>query len=326
MTARLVGEPLPSLPWEDPPVGSHDPIWRSSRNPIIPRDATPTSNSVFNSAAVPFGTGFAGVFRCDDRHRRMRLHTGFSGDGVSWQIEPEPIFFEIPDPQIEKPEYGYDPRVCRLDGRYYVTWCTGFHGPAIGLAVTDDFARFEMIENALLPYNRNGVLFPRRIGGKAMMLSRPSDNGHTPFGEIFLSQSDDLVHWGKHRHVMAGIQPWESTKIGAGPVPIETTEGWLLLYHGVLTSCSGYVYHAGVALLDLEQPWKVRRRAAAYILSPHETYERMGDVPNVVFPCAAIADPATGRIAVYYGAADTVTCLGFTTVEALFGHMEAFPS
>ena len=131
-----------------------------------------------------------------------------------------------------------------------------------------------------------------------MMLSRPSDRGHTPFGDIFLSQSDDLVHWGKHRFVMAPKQPWESTKIGAGPIPIETSEGWLLFYHGVLTSCTGYVYHFGACLLDLEKPWIVRRRCAPYLMSPQKLYEQVGDVPNVVFPCAALVDPPTGRISI----------------------------
>ncbi|MCL6629874.1 MAG: glycosidase, partial [Armatimonadetes bacterium] len=96
-----------------------------------------------------------------------------------------------------------------------------------------------------------------------------------------------------------------------------TTEGWLLIYHGVLTSCNGYVYSAGAALLDLDEPWKVRYRAEPYILSPQEIYECVGDVPNVVFPCAALADAATGRIAIYYGCADTVTGLAFAHVEEL---------
>ncbi len=178
-----------------------------------------------------------------------------------------------------------------------------------------------MVENALLPHNRNGVLFPRKIGGRYMLLSRPSDNGHTPFGEVFLSQSRDLVHWGRHRWVMKGEQPWESTKIGPGPVPIETTEGWLMIYHGVLTSCNGFVYHWGAALLDLEEPWRVRARTPGYLMSPQAPYELAGDVPNVVFPCAAVCDAGTGRIAVYYGGADTVVCLAFTTIDAIFGQL-----
>jgi beta-1,4-mannooligosaccharide/beta-1,4-mannosyl-N-acetylglucosamine phosphorylase len=77
----------------------------------------------------------------------------------------------------------------------------------------------------------------------------------------------------------------------------------------VLTSCYGFVYSIGAALLDLDQPWRVRARSAEYLLSPQAPYERVGDVPNVVFPCAALVDADADRLTVYYGAADTVVCL-----------------
>ncbi|MCL2329885.1 MAG: glycoside hydrolase family 130 protein, partial [Phycisphaerae bacterium] len=241
---------MPNIPWEDKPANCSEVIWRSQRNPIIPRDLIPCSNSIFNSAVVPFEGAFAGVFRCDDRRRYMRIHSGRSKDGIHWEISHEPIQFKCEIPELKKFEYGYDPRVCWIDDRYYVTWCNAYHGPTIGMAWTRDFKTFHQMENAYLPFNRNGVLFPRKIGGKYMMLSRPSDNGHTPFGDIFLSMSPDLTHWGCHRWVMGTRDGWESTKIGAGPVPIETSEGWLLFYHGVLTSCNGYVYSYSAALLD----------------------------------------------------------------------------
>ena len=108
---------------------------------------------------------------------------------------------------------------------------------------------------------------------------------------------------------------WQCTKIGPGPAPIETDEGWLLFYHGVLTSCNGYVYSFGAALLDLDDPTKVLYRSRPYLISPQMDYECVGDVPNVTFPCAALTDAATGRIAIYYGCADTVTGLAFTKVD-----------
>ena len=292
-------------------------MWRSARNPVIPRDVIPCANSVFNSAVAPFGDGFAGVFRVDDRRRMMRLHAGRSDDGLRWRLDPEPIRFQGADEEIARFVYGYDPRVTWVEDRYYVTWCNGYHGPTIGVAWTRDFETFHRLENAFLPCNRNGVLFPRRIDGRYAMLSRPSDNGHTPFGQIFYSESPDLEFWGRHRFVMGARSGWDSTKVGAGPVPIETPEGWLLLYHGVLTSCNGFVYSMGAALLDRERPWRVLRRGGPYLLSPKEPYERVGDTPNVVFPCAALHDAATGRLAVYYGGADTVTCLAFTRVDLL---------
>ncbi len=309
---------LANLPWEDRPEGSSGPLWRYSGNPVIPRDLIPTSNSIFNSAIVPFDGHFAGVFRCDDWTRRMELHVGFSTDGVGWDIAHEPLEFISDNTEIGRFIYGYDPRVVRIDERYYVTWCNWYHGPTVGVAWTDDFQSFHQTENAYLPFNRNGVLFPRKIGGRYAMLSRPSDNGHTAFGDIFYSESPDLYFWGKHRHVMSPVSnSWQSTKVGGGPVPIETSEGWLLMYHGVLTSCNGFVYSAGVALLDLDQPWKIIARSAPYVLSPQTTYERVGDVPNVVFPCAMLCDELTGRLAIYYGAADTVTALAFGYVSDL---------
>ena len=309
---------IENLPWEDRPVGNTEPVWRYSKNPVIPRDLIPSSNSIFNSAVVPYKGEFAGVFRCDDRTRRMVMHRGFSSNGLDWKLDPEPIRFECDEPEIAEFIYGYDPRVVWIEDRYYVTWCNNYHGPTIGVGWTKDFESFHQYENAFLPFNRNGVLFPRKIGGNFAMLSRPSDNGHTPFGEIFYSESPDLTYWGKHRHVMAPVEnSWQATKIGGGPVPIETSEGWLLIYHGVLNSCNGFVYSASIALLDLEKPWKVIARAKPYAISPQTLYECVGDVPNVVFPCAALCDDATGRLAIYYGAADTVTGLAFAYVDEL---------
>jgi beta-1,4-mannooligosaccharide/beta-1,4-mannosyl-N-acetylglucosamine phosphorylase len=313
--ARAVaGAAAPSVPWEEPPAGFTEVLWRSSRNPIITRDRVATANSIFNSAVVPFHDGFAGVFRVDDTRRVMNVHAGRSADGIAWDIDREPITFEPVDERVREIQrdflFAYDPRVTWLEDRYYVTWCSGYHGPTIGVGYTEDFETFHQLDNAFLPFNRNGVLFPRKIRGRYGILSRPSDNGHTPFGDIFYSESPDLVHWGRHRHVMAPISlTWQSTKVGAGPTPIETEEGWLVLYHGVLTSCNGFVYSMGAALLDLDEPWHVVARGSRYLLAPHAPYERVGDVPNVVFPCAALIDHEADRLSIYYGGADTVVCL-----------------
>src|SRR5690554_2579734 len=213
---HIIGESLPNIPWEERPENCPDVMWRSNFNPIIQRNHIPRSNSIFNSAVVPYKDGFAGVFRCDDKRREMLLHSGKSKDGINWDIDHEPLEFICEDSEIGKFEYGYDPRVCWIEDRYYVTWCNGYHGPTIGVAYTYDFQKFYQLENAFLPYNRNGVMFPRKINGKYAMLSRPSDTGHTPFGDIFYSESPDLIHWGHHRHVMSPRGSWQSTKIGAG--------------------------------------------------------------------------------------------------------------
>ena len=143
-------------------------------------------------------------------------------------------------------------------------------------------------------------------------------DGHTPFGDIYYSESPDLTYWGRHRHVMAPLEnSWQSLKVGGGPVPIETSAGWLLIYHGVLESCNGFVYSAGVALLAREEPWRVLARSRSYVLAPQTDYECVGDVPNVVFPTGALCDADSGRLAIYYGAADTVTGLAFARVDEL---------
>jgi beta-1,4-mannooligosaccharide/beta-1,4-mannosyl-N-acetylglucosamine phosphorylase len=327
VTAEPRGSTAP-IPWEDRPGGVSTVLWRSSRNPIIPRDHTPRSNSIFNSAVVPFRDGFAGVFRIDDTERVMNIHAGRSADGLDWQIDHDPISFLSVDERTreiqEQFQFAYDPRVTWIEDRFYVTWCNGYHGPTIGVAYTHDFEAFHQLDNAFLPFNRNGVLFPRRIGGSYAMLSRPSDNGHTPFGEVYYSESPDLIHWGRHRHVLAPVPlTWQSTKVGAGPTPIETPAGWLVLYHGVLTSCNGFVYSMGAALLDLDEPWKVVARGRDYLLAPQALYEQVGDVPNVVFPCAALVDHEADRVSIYYGGADTVVCLAHGHLSQLLDFVRA---
>ena len=196
------------LPWEERPVGCKDVMWRYSKNPIIDRYHIPTSNSIFNSAVVPFEDGYAGVFRCDNKAVQMNIFAGFSKDGINWDINHEPIKFEAGNTEMIESEYKYDPRVTWIEDRYWITWCNGYHGPTIGIAYTFDFKKFYQCENAFLPFNRNGVLFPEKINGKYAMLSRPSDNGHTPFGDIYISFSPDMKYWGEHRCVMVSAIQW----------------------------------------------------------------------------------------------------------------------
>lgn len=310
------------LPWQERPAGCQEPMWRYDANPIIDRYQIPTSNSIFNSAVVPFGDGFAGVFRCDNRAVQMNIFAGFSRDGIHWEINHEPIQFVARNTGMIDSEYKYDPRVTWIDDRYWITWCNGYHGPTIGIGYTFDFRTFYQCENAFLPFNRNGVLFPQKIGGRYVMLSRPSDNGHTPFGDIWLSFSPDMKYWGEHRHVMSPtpfeVSAWQCLKVGAGPSPILTDEGWLLFYHGVIQTCNGYRYSMGSAILDRDNPARVLYRTQPYLLAPAMPYEMVGDVPNVVFPCAALTDG--NRVVIYYGAADTVVALYFGYIREILDY------
>ena len=153
--------------------------------PIVGPPHVPRANSIFNSAIVPFGDGYAGVFRVDDTSRAMSLHTGRSAEGIAWEIDPVPIASSPPT------------SACRRSS----------------------FDTFSQLDNAFLPFNRNGVLFPRRIGGRYAMLSRSRDDGHTPFGDIYFSESPDRVHWGRPRHMLATV-PRPSG-------PDELKSGWL---------------------------------------------------------------------------------------------------
>ena len=226
------------------------------------------------------------------------------------------------------PSYAYDPRLVKVEDTYYVIWCQDFYGASIGMAKTKDFKTFVRIENPFLPFNRNAVLFPRKVDGKFLLLSRPSDSGHTPFGDIFLSESKDLEYWGHHRHVMGRSYSnwWENLKIGGGAAPIELEDGWLLFYHGVTGTCNGYVYSIGGAILDKENPSIVKYRCKEFLITPEKDYEERGFVPNVCFPCATINDSATGKIAIYYGAADSYVGLAFTTVDEIVAYIKEHSS
>ncbi|WOC32732.1 MULTISPECIES: glycoside hydrolase family 130 protein [Caproicibacterium] len=323
-SVQIIGKDLPNIPWQEKPASCRGVIWRHSGNPILHWEPTPKSARIFNSAVVPYRGAFIGAFRADHKDGIPQIHLGRSADGLNWEIEDEEIHWVDEAGKPYQPNYAYDPRLVELDGRYYFTWCTDFGGAALGMGVTDDFHTFVRLENPFIPFNRNGVLFPHKVNGNYLLLSRPSDSGHTPFGDIFLSESPDLVYWGRHRRVMTkGGGWWQNVKIGAGAVPIETSEGWLLLYHGVSGTCNGFVYSFGAALLDLEQPSKVLYRSRDYLLTPEEPYETTGFVPNVVFPCATLQDAATGRIAIYYGCADTFVSVAYTTAEELVGWLKA---
>ena len=324
---KIIGDAVKNMPWQEGPAEfSGAPVWRYSENPIIGRNPVKEVARIFNSAVMPYGDEFIGVFRGEQTNGIPYIYLGRSKDAIHWNFDENKIQFVDEEGKPFMPVYAYDPRLVKVEDTYYIIWCQDFYGAAIGMAKTKDFETFVRVENPFLPFNRNAVLFPRKINGYYMMMSRPSDNGHTPFGDIFVSQSKDMEFWGRHRHMMSPVRgdesAWQCTKIGAGPVPIETDEGWLLIYHGVITTCNGYVYRMGCALLDIDEPWKVKYRTKDYIMAPITQYECMGDVPNVVFPCATLSDAATGRITIYYGCADTVTGMAFTTVDELLNYVK----
>ena len=323
MKHSLYCDTLPNIPWQERPLDCQAPLWRYTENPVINRNPIPGVARIFNSAVLPFEDGFVGVFRGEQIDGIPHIYLGKSPDGINWNFDADKITFVNEKSEPFMPKYAYDPRLAKVEDTYYILWCQDFYGASIGIAKTQDFKTFTRLENPFVPYNRNAVLFPRKINGFYTMLSRPCDSGHTPFGDIFLSQSPDMQFWGHHRHVMGkGSNWWESVKIGGGAVPIETDEGWLLFYHGVTGTCSGFVYSIGGAILDRDEPSRVLYRCGNFLLTPEMWYEERGFVPNVCFPCASLQDRETGRIAIYYGCADSYVGLAFTTLDTVVDYIK----
>lgn len=319
---KIIAPPMPDMPWCEKPDGCTSPMWRHLENPIIKRNPLPDVARIFNSAVIPYEDGYVGVFRGEQRDGMPHVYFGTSSDALNWNFQEEKIKFIDEDGNPFQPIYAYDPRLIKVEDTYYAIWCQDMYGAAIGMAKTTDFKTFTRLENPFLPYNRNAVLFPRKINGNFIMLSRPCDNGHTAFGDIFISESPDMVYWGKHRHVMGKSDNWwESLKIGGGAAPIETDKGWLIFYHGVVNTCNGYVYSIGAAILDINEPSKVLHRCSRYVLAPEEWYEERGFVPNVCFPCCTLHDSETGRIALYYGCADSYVGVAYTTAEEIYDYI-----
>ena len=178
---KIIGPAVPNVPWQEPPSEMNGaPVWRYNDNPIIGRNPVKEVARIFNSAVMPYEDGFIGVFRAEQTNGIPFIYLGRSKDAIHWEFDEEKIQFVDEDNKPFMPVYAYDPRLVKIEDIYYIMWCQDFYGASIGIAKTTDFKKFVRVENPFLPFNRNAVLFPRKINGKFMMLSRPSDSGHTP--------------------------------------------------------------------------------------------------------------------------------------------------
>jgi len=205
--------------------------------------------------------------------------------------------------------YGMeDPRITEINDLFSITYvAVSRHGAATALASTQDFRSFQHHGLIFCPENKDVVLFPERIGGQYLALHRPTTAHVFSRPEIWLATSPDLLHWGRHQPILGASGAWDRGRIGAGTPPIRTSEGWLAIYHGndKGEGDSGIGrYGAGLLLLDLDEPWKIRRRGGPILVAEME-YECQGFVPNVVFPTGIIHQGET--VLIYYGAADTST-------------------
>jgi predicted GH43/DUF377 family glycosyl hydrolase len=297
-------------------------LQRHEANPILTAADWPhTVNAVFNPGAVRLRDGTTLLLcRVEDRRGISCLWVVRSENGVDgWRIEAEPAL--LPDPERHPEElWGVeDPRIVWLDelGQYAITYTAYSRaGPAVSLALTRDFVRFERLGVVMTPDDKDAALLPRRIGGKWLMLHRPQ----TGLGSsIWLAESPDLYHWGKHRVVMASRRGawWDGTRIGLGSPLIETEQGWLMIYHGARQTAAGSLYRLGVALLDRQDPSVCIARGSEWILGPRENYERQGDVGDVVFVCGHTIGDDGDTIHLYYGGADTCVALAFGRVSEI---------
>jgi beta-1,4-mannooligosaccharide/beta-1,4-mannosyl-N-acetylglucosamine phosphorylase len=215
----IKGTRLTNIPWESKPPGRHDVVWRYSKNPIIGRNPIPSGARAFNSAVVAYQGAFVGVFRVDHRNTRPSLHFGKSEDAVHWELDNETINWVDEKGRPAPTSYAYDPRLLQLDDAYYITWCDDFPGPSIGLGKTRDFKTFTRLENATMPFNRNGVLFPRKING-TLCDAEPAER-YRPYAfwryRFELQPGFDLLgktpacHGQRRQKLVAGHQDWRRT-------------------------------------------------------------------------------------------------------------------
>jgi predicted GH43/DUF377 family glycosyl hydrolase len=189
-------------------------------------------------------------------------------------------------------------------------------GPGVALTLTEDFQHFDRYGLIMQPDDKDAALLPRRIDGNWALIHRPVSS---PGAHIWISYSSNLHHWGNHKLMLEARLGawWDANKIGLASPPIETTKGWLVIYHGVRHNAAGSIYRLGLALFDLHTPEICLKRSDEWIFGPDEPYEQRGDVDNVVFPCGYTIAPDGDTIHLYYGAADTSIALATGSVNAI---------
>ncbi len=303
---------------------------RYPHNPILQaRDWPYPVISVFNAAATTVDGETLLLVRVEDRTGMSHLCAARSKDGIQdWRIDPHPTMSAEPDEHPEELWGIEDPRIVWHEELQkwsvtYVAYSEG--GPLVSLALTEDFKTFKRLGPVMTPDDKDASLFHRKIDGRWAMIHRPISPGGQ--AHMWISYSPDLKHWGDHKLLLTARRGgwWDANKIGLCPPPIETKEGWLTLYHGVRNTASGCLYRLGLALLDRDDPTKILRRSDDWVFGPYELYERAGDVHDVVFPCGWVLDERTGRIRLYYGAADTTLALATADINEILDYLTQCP-
>lgn len=300
---------------------------RHRHNPILTAAQWPyPANSVFNPGATLLRDGTTLLLcRVEDRKGHSHLSVARSANGVDdWHIERQPTLLADP---VRFPEEVWgieDPRITCLPelGKYVIVYTAYSRvGPGVALALTEDFRKFERYGMIMPPEDKDAALFPRRIGGQWALIHRPVS---APGAHMWMSYSPDLRHWGSHKLMLEARHGgwWDANKIGLSPPPIETPQGWLVIYHGVRQTAAGAIYRLGLALFDLHTPERCLKRSDEWIFGPEASYEQRGDVDNVVFPCGTTLAPDGDTIHLYYGAADKSIALAIGSVRALLAWLD----
>jgi predicted GH43/DUF377 family glycosyl hydrolase len=294
-------------------------VTRYKGNPILTRHDVPYPvETVHNAGATKFEGRYILLFRSHLRNGRSIIGIARSDDGYKFLVDSKPFMVPSTEGVFSRfEEYGVeDPRICSIKGVYYITYSAySRFGVRIALARTHDFKSVERMSVISEPDMRNVVIFPETFNGRYARLDRPHSEIN-PWS-IWLSWSPDLVHWGESEPVINPVTyHWDQMKIGPGATPVRTSDGWLNVFHGVFPTMDGSVYRLGVALHDITSPATVLGVADDWIVSPEDSWELTGYVHNVVFSCGAVAED-DGTLKIYWGAADTVMCVGTASIADL---------
>lgn len=304
---------------------------RSPANPLLgPADWPYPVNAVFNPGAALVDGETVLLCRVEDRRGISHLTVARSEDGeTGWRVEPKPLI--TPDDHGYTSRWGVeDPRVTRVDelGAWLITYtANGPEGPCVAMASTEDFRSVERIGVVMSPEDKNASLLSRRVDGQFVLFHRPQSlSSHR--ADVWSSRSTDLRSWTTPR-LLLSARPgpwWDNVRIGMGPPPLWTPQGWLAIYHGIKEIARGLTYRVGLALLDQDEPELVLRRSHEWLLGPAEPYERIGDAPNVVFPTGLIHDAERDQLRLYYGAADTYVAMATASLSQLLAYALACPA
>jgi predicted GH43/DUF377 family glycosyl hydrolase len=297
-------------------------VTRYENNPVITKDDLPfRGECAFNSGAVEHNGEIVMIVNCWRADFVPFFLLAKSKDGIKFEFKSDTSVFAQPK---EYP-YGlvdgmFDTRITYMeeDECYYITYNTSSHlGGRIRLIKTTDFEKYDDLGFITGVDHRNCIIFPEKFDGLYVRLERPAGEASST-GDIYISYSPDLIYWGKTELLLEkGTRYWESFKIGPGAPPVKTDKGWLIIYHGCRQHMNGIMYNAGAMLLDLKDPSKIIGKMKEYIMVPEMDYEQIGNVPQVVFPTAAIPHYEKDELDIYYGAADTSICLAKAKISEL---------